>query len=138
MCNLGAVDMFERSIRQWFCFIGMAAMLGVLLLSASPSQSQDITKQSGAPAESSITDTVGGFFSGVWGGVVDVVTLKAVFDDDDQAEPMAPNAMTYTPQTWDRPRQSANDTGSMSRMMSRMAGVVGGTSREEDEFGLPK
>ncbi len=130
--------MSERSKQQRVSFIGLAAMLGVLLISASPSQSQDITKQSGIPAESSITGTIGGFFNGVWGGVVDVVTLKAVFDDDDQAEPIAPTAMTYTPQTWDRPRQPANDTGSMSRMMSRMAGVVGGTSREEDEFGLPK
>jgi len=129
--------MSERSKRQRFSISAAGSALIILMILTSPSLGQDITKQPNAPADSTLTDSIGGFFGGVWNGVVDVVTLKVVFGDDQQAEPTEPG-QTPSRQPWDRRAEASDNSGSMSRMMNRMADVVGGGKTEEDEFGLPK
>ena len=126
--------MSERSARPCFSAIITGCVFAFLLMMAVPSHAQEVTRKS----ETTLTNTLGGFFGGVWDGVVDVVTLKPVFGDDE--EPVPSQKISTAGQT---PYESSSraiidDKGSMSRMMGRMAGFMGGDNVEKDEYGLPK
>ena len=135
--------MSERPEQPRVFSIGTCWVFLIMILLGSPLKAQEnnISQPAvplDAPSDASLTGTVGGFFGGVWDGVVDVVTLKAIFGEDEQPQSAQPVTTKRSGQRWDKPRQDENSGGSMSRMMDRMAGLVGGEDPDEDEFGLPR
>jgi len=126
--------MSERSKQPRYSVAMTGCVVVILMMASTPSFGQEVTRKS----ETSITDTLGGFFGGVWDGVVDVVTLQPIFGDDEA--PVQVRKISAAGQTSyeTSSRAVSTDKGSMSRMMSRMAGSIRPESDELDEYGLPK